>query len=265
MNPLQSLDRIPAFHHVVRWLRLRPLAAWFLGKFPRQRTLPGSGARYRVRHLETLLLSEEIFRRNVYLKAIDPARVTHFVDLGCNVGLFSVLLVHLTNRRDLCGLTVDANPAMIEESRWNLAANHLTHVHPIHGLVGSETGRAEAEFYLLPSNLGSSQFPVYEPGKPPKGAWRKTSAPCLDLEAVWKKHFGDARCHVIKIDIEGSEKALFHTDREFFRRVDTIILEWHKWIVRREDLDATLREQSFRLVEILEDIETSGIAWYARN
>ena len=114
-------------------------------------------------------------------------------------------------------------------------------------------------------DLGSSQFPVYEPGKPPKGAWRKTSAPRLDLEAVWKKHFGDARCHVIKIDIEGSEKALFHTDREFFRRVDTIILEWHKWIVRREDLDATLREQSFRLVEIIEDLETSGIAWYARN
>ena len=265
MNPLQFLDSLPIFHHVVRWLRLREVAAWLLGKFPRQRTLPGSGARYRVRYLETMLLSEEIFRRNVYLKAIDPAKVTTFADLGSNVGLFSVLLVHLTKRRDLRGLMVDANPAMVEETRWNLTANQLAQVHSIHGLVGSERGQDQAEFYILPSNLGSSQFPIYEPGKPPKGDWQKTAVPCLNLEATWKKHFGDTRCHVIKIDIEGSEKTLFHTDREFFRRVDTIILEWHKWIVPREDLDVTLQEQGFRLVEILEDLETSGIAWYARQ
>jgi|ERR1041385_8118107 FkbM family methyltransferase len=264
MKPLQFLDSLPLFHHVVRWLRLRKLAAWLLGRFPRQRTLPGSGARYRVRYLETMLLSEEIFTRNVYVKAIDPAKVTHFVDLGSNVGLFAVLLTHLTKRHDLRGLMVDANPAMVEETKWNLAANRLTQVYPLFGLVGSESGKDKAEFYLLPSNLGSSQFPVYEPGKPPKGKWTKVDVGCINLETTWKKLFGEARCHVIKIDIEGSEKTLFQTDREFFRRVDTIILEWHKWIVKREDLDATLKEQGFRLVEILEDIETSGIAWYAR-
>ncbi len=265
MNPLQFLDKIPAFHHVVRWLRLRLLAAWLLGRFPRQRTLPESGARYRIRYLETMLLSEEIFKRNVYLKAIDTAKVTNFVDLGSNVGLFAVLLAHLTKRRDLRGLMVDANPAMVEETRWNLTANQLTQVHPLYGLVGSESGQDSAEFYILPSNLGSSQFPVYEPGKPPKGDWQKTAVPCIHLESAWQKRFGDARCHVIKIDIEGSEKTLFHTDREFFQRVDTIILEWHKWIVPRETLDATLREQGFKLVEILEDLDTSGIAWYARD
>lgn len=265
MNPLQVLDKLPLFHHVVRWLRLRKLAAWWLGKFPRERTLPGSGARYRIRFLETMLLSEEIFKRNVYLKAIDAKTVTHFADLGCNVGLFPVLIKHLTRRDDLRGLLVDANPAMIEETKWNLAANKFTDIHPSFGLVGSENGKDNAEFYILPSNLGSSQFPVYEPGKPPKGEWQKTAVPCIDLETTWRKHFGDARCHVIKIDIEGSEKTLFHTDREFFKRVNTIILEWHKWIVSRDELDATLKEQGFKLVEILEDLDTSGIAWYERN
>jgi len=264
MKPLQFLDSLPLFHHVVRWLRLRNLAAWWLGKFPLQRAMPGSGARYRVRYLETMLLSEELFYRNVYLKAIDPAEVTHFVDLGSNVGLFAVLLSHLTRRKDLRGIMVDANPDMVNETRWNLRANQLLDVLPVHGLVGAESGADHGEFYLLPSNLGSSQFPVYEPGKPPKGKWTKVSVPCIDLEATWKKHFGDARCQVVKVDIEGSEKTLFHTDCEFFKRVDNIILEWHKWIVKREDIDATLQEQGFRLVEILEDIETSGIAWYAR-
>ena len=87
---LQYLDTLPAFHHVVRFLRLRQFAGWFLKCFPRVRSLPGSGARYRCRYLETLLLSDEIFHRNVYLKALDPAKIKTFADLGSNVGLFAV-------------------------------------------------------------------------------------------------------------------------------------------------------------------------------
>ncbi len=265
MTPLQRLDQLPAFHHVVRLLGLRKAASLGLRLFPRVRTLPESGARYRCRYLESLLLSEEIFKRNVYLKAIDPAKVVNFADLGCNVGFFSVLLTHLTRRKDLRGVMVDANQAMIEETRWHLAANQLEHVFPVFGLVGSEQKSQTADFFLLPSNLGSSQYPVYEPGKPPKGKWTKLEVPCLDLETTWLQHVGDQRCHIIKIDIEGSEANLFKTDRAFFKRVDTIIVEWHKWIVTREALDPLLREQGFSLVEILEELPTSGIAWYARQ
>ncbi len=262
---LQFLDTLPAFHHVVRWLQLRKLAALLLRTFPRVRKLPDSGAIYRCRFLETLLLSDEIFHRNVYDKAIDRKKVSTFADLGCNVGLFAVLLTHLTGRRDLKGLMVDANSAMTAEAQWNLSANRLDKVIPLHGLVGASSENEEVEFYLLPSTLGSSQFPVYEPGKPPKGAWKKTSVPRIDLETAWLKNFGDVRCHVLKVDIEGSEGNLLKTDRAFFKRVDTIILEWHKWIVTREEVEALLREQGFELVEVFEELEQSGIAWYARK
>src|ERR1043165_9354863 len=93
---LQFLDTLPAFHIVVRALRVRQMAGMLLRAFPRVRSLPKSGAKYRCRYLETILLSDEIFNRNVYLKAIDAAKVKTFVDLGCNVGLFPLLLADLT-------------------------------------------------------------------------------------------------------------------------------------------------------------------------
>ncbi len=265
MTFLQQLDKLPAFHHLVRWLGLRNAAGFILRLAPRRHVLPHSGARYRCRYLETILLADEIFHRNVYLKAIDPARVTHFADLGCNVGLFAVLLADLTGRRDLQGLMVDANPDMVAEAQWHVAANGLDRVFPLHGLAGAETRGDQSDFYLLPSNLGSSQYPVYEPGKPPKGKWKKVTVPQISLEEHWRRHFGDQRCQILKIDIEGSEKKLLDTDRPFLRRVDTIILEWHKWIVARPEIDALLEPQGFRLVEILEELETSGIAWYQRR
>lgn len=265
MSFLQKLDHVPAFHHVVRWLRLRQLVAATLHRFPRVRRLPGSQAVYRLRHLETILLADEIFHRNVYLKAIEPQRLTTFADLGCNVGLFAVLLAHLTRRTDLAGLMVDANPDMVEETRWHLAANQLSRVTPLFGLVGSEKAGPTADFYLLPSNLGSSQFPVYEPGKPPKGQWTKTTVPQLCLEEQWLRHVGDQRCHLLKVDIEGSEGKLIQNEPAFLRRVDAILLEWHKWILSRDQLDAPLADLGFELVEVLEDLDTSGIAWYQRR
>ncbi len=264
MSFLQYLDSLPAFHHVVRWLRLRQLAGFVLRHFPRVRSLPNTGARYRCRYLETLLLADEIFHRNVYLKAIVPANVTTFADLGCNVGLFAVLLADLTKRRDLQGLMIDANPEMIDETRWHLAVNHLEKVVPIFGLAGSAGTGESVYFYLLPSNLGSSQFPVYEPGKPQKGDWKKVSVPRVDLESAWLKYCGDVRCHVLKIDIEGSEKDLLRTDARFLQRVDTLILEWHKWIIAREKVDEMLAGQGFVLREVLEELAQTGIAWYTR-
>jgi hypothetical protein len=64
------------------------------------------------------------------------------------------------------------------------------------------------------------------------------------------------------VDIEGSEKYLFATDSKFLQRVDHIVLEWHKWIISRGELDAMLTARGFELVDVLEECETSGVAWY---
>ena len=115
------------------------------------------------------------------------------------------------------GLLIDANPEMIQEAAWHVKANKLDRVIPVLGLAGAAHPGQTVDFYLLPSNLGSSQFPVYEPGKPQKGAWKKISVPCLDVETLWLEHFGNVRCNLLKIDIEGSEKTFLQTDKRFLR------------------------------------------------
>ncbi len=262
---LHFLDSLPAFHLMVRTLRLRQMAGALFKFRPKVGTLPKTGARYRCRYLETILLADELFKRNVYLDALAAKPISTFVDLGCNVGLFPVLLTELTGRRDLRGLLIDANPQMVEEATWHVNANQLKQVVPVLGLAGAANAGQTVDFYLLPSNLGSSQFPVYEPGKPQKGAWKKITVPCVDVETLWLKNFGDVRCDILKIDIEGSEKTFLQTDKKFLQRVDAIILEWHKWIISREEVEKMLTEQGFKLVQVLEELGQTGIAWYQRS
>lgn len=265
MSLLSKLDQLPAFHHAVRLLKLRELAGCFLHHFPTVRSLPKTNTRYRCRQIETLLLSDEMFNRNVYLKAIDSAHIKTFADLGCNVGLFAILLADLTQRKDLMGLMIDANPEMIEEPQWHLTENRLDRIKPVFGLVGSKNKEDKADFYLLPSNLGSSQFNVYEPGKPPKGKWKKISVPCVELETIWMENYGNIPCDILKIDIEGSELNFLKTETAFLQRVSGIILEWHKWIVSLEAVAAELNAQGFFLVEVLEEQSQTGIAWFKRR
>ena len=266
MTLAQRLDRVPGFHHLVRFLRVRQLVGWWLRHFPSEKSLPGSGVRYRRRYLETFFLADEFFTRNAYSRVIDKQDTATFADLGCNAGLFAALLAHETVRRDIRGLMIDANPEMAAESQWLLTANQLGGVRVINGLVGaSKTGLDRVEFFILPSNLGSSQFPIYEPGKPPKGDWTKVEVPNIDLEQAWLASLGDIRCNVLKVDIEGSEKHLFKNEAVFLRRVDRVVVEWHKWIVSRAELEVDLFAAGFQLVEVIQEEDTSGIAWYQRK
>ena len=168
-------------------------------------------------------------------------------------------------RRDLRGLMIDANPVMIEETRWLLAANGLDQVVPLHGVVGAAGDGDMTEFYLQPSHLGSSLFPVDDPTKPRKGAWKKIAAPKIEIEATWKKHFGDVRCNLLKVNIEGAEENFFRTETIFLRRVDKIVVQWHKWLVSRESMERTLRGQNFSLLSVLRENESSGNALYRRK
>jgi FkbM family methyltransferase len=265
MTLIQYLNDLPAFHFFVRWLGLRKIVRLFLKAFPRSRTLPGSGVQYRCGDLETLGSAHRMFVCNSYGKVIDSKATRTFVDLGCNVGLFAALLAHETNRRDLRGLMIDANPAMIEETQWLLKTNGLDQIVPLCGLVGAVTDGDTAEFYLLPSHLGSSQFPVYDPRKPSKGDWKKVTVPTIDLEATWKKHFGDSRCNLLKANIEGSEEKLFRTEVAFLRRVDRIAVQWHKWLVSRESMEEILRSQGFALESVLMEDGSSANIVYQRT
>ncbi|HJZ88234.1 MAG TPA: FkbM family methyltransferase [Polyangia bacterium] len=263
MSLLRVLDRIPGIHFAINQLHMRRVINAALGWFPIVRTLPQSGVRYRWRYLDSIPLAEELFGQKVYDGAISPGLET-FADLGCNVGHYIALLADRTGRRDLRGLAIDADPDMVKETEWVIAANGLSEVVPVCGLVARPGAAGERDFYLHPCKIKSSLYAVDEPGQPDKGPWTKTRVREVDVEALWRARFGAQRCHLLKVDIEGAEADFLTEDNPFLERVDTIVLEIHKWVVSPDTIDRRLRNLGFRKTAALRDSPTLEIASYAR-
>jgi FkbM family methyltransferase len=249
---LARLDRWPIVHTIVRVTRVRYLIRWILSRFPIVRTLEDSGVTYRVRSQEGFLLVDEIFNRGVYDSAVKDSEIHTFIDLGCNAGFFPCLLAHRTLRSDFEGLAIDANEQAIQETRWHLDRNKLTGVKALLGLAGAaDPSGADADFYICPSDMGSSQFPVSAPGETSKGEWEKRTVPTIEIGEVWAQHFGDKRVNLLKVDIEGSEESFLKMEEAFLANVDAIVLEVHHWLVDPEEVRRILTRAGFTSQEVL--------------
>jgi FkbM family methyltransferase len=255
----------------VKGLRLHLLGNWWLSHFPVVKTLPGSSVRYRARRLESLALSVEMFDQGeLYPVDALPSRVRSFADLGCNVGYFTCLLCQRTKSTDLKGLMVDANPEATREAQWHVEANGLRDTQVLQGLVGSGTQKTKAEFFVhkrsnvcstdvLPEGVGSSSH------WSSVDDWEKISVPCLSIEQNWQKRFGNENCDLLKLDIEGSELEFFQNETEFMRRVQSILLEWHKQRVTLDQVKSLLGNQGFSLKSVLHEDEGAGVATFVRG
>ena len=264
-NLLASLSNSSLVRRTVRTLRLHKLANAWLRRFPKQGRLPGSGVRWRATRLESIPLAHEMFEKgNLYDPELLPDNFTTFADLGCNVGFFTCWLAHQAKGRTLKGLMLDANPDAVEEARWHAQANRMPDVAGIHGILGESSPTGAVAFYLYESNICStSQLPDIE-RMGLAGKWTKISVPCLSLETEWQRRHGDLRCHVLKVDIEGSELNFLQTESAFLRRVDTIILEWHKWRVSLENVCACLQTAGFKMIKVLDESQNMGTAVFGR-
>src|ERR1043166_5179114 len=213
------LSRAAWLRRLVQKLRLHHLANWWLRRVPLVKRLPASGVIYRATRLESIPLAVEMFEKgNLYDAALLPPQFTTFADLGCNVGYFTCWLAHLARGRKLPGLMLDANPQAVQEAAWHAQANRLPEVFAIHGLAGEGKPGDSAEFYLYESNICStSHLPDIEK-MALKGKWEKIHVPCLSLEEQWRKRFGETRCHLLKIDIEGSELNFLKSEPPFLKR-----------------------------------------------
>jgi FkbM family methyltransferase len=176
------------------------------------------------------------------------------------VGYFTCWLAHLAKGRELSGIMIDANPSAVEEAQWHARANGWSYVYALHGIVGEGSDGTAKDFFIYESNICSmTQLPDVE-AMGLKGKWTKISVPCLRLEEHWRQRFGDARCHLLKVDIEGSEMDFLKKERSFLARVDCILLEWHKWRVRLDEVTAFLAKEGFGLTKVLEENEQMGTA-----
>jgi FkbM family methyltransferase len=262
---VEWLNRRRLVHFAIDRLGGRRAANAVLARVPVRRTLEGSGVRYRCRYLDSIPLAEEVFREQVYAPAVHRG-IRTFVDLGSNVGYFAAFVAHVTGRRDLRGLAVDADPDMARETAWTLSVNGIASVHAVHGLVTAAGRTGESDFYLHPVKIKSSAYSLDEPGRPfADGGWRKTRVEAVDVGALWQRHFGDARCDLLKVDIEGGEADFITQDNPFLRRVDAAVVEVHKWVTTLPAIDAAMRSAGLERVRTLRDSPGLAVAHYARG
>jgi hypothetical protein len=146
---MSRLQLRPEFHRAIKALRLVEMASKVLAFRPLKRTLVG-GTRYRVRYAESLLMADEIFKRQVYRDPFDARSVKTFVDLGSNVGYFSCYAMDRIGARDAVGLAVDANPKMAEETKFHIDSNSWANVQGLWSVVGFPTEVKDAPFFLNP-------------------------------------------------------------------------------------------------------------------
>ena len=263
---IYSLSSSAFARSAVRFLRLHTLGNWWLRHFPQTKRLTGSGVTYRATRMESIPLAHEMFEKgNLYDVSILPADFKTFADLGCNVGYFTCLLAHLAQGRKLKGIMIDANPGAVEESRWHAKANGMNEVFALHGILGESSPTGSVDFFLYESNICStSQLPDIE-RMGLKGRWEKIAVPCLNLEKEWRQRFGDTRCNLLKVDIEGSELNFLKAEASFLAMTDAVLVEWHKWRVSQEEVGSFLNSQGFQLVKIVEESETMGTALFNRK
>ena len=262
---VNSLSRSARLRRCVQVLGLHRLGNAWLKRFPLVKRLPGSGVIYRATRLESIPLAVEMFEKgNLYDSALLPKGFTTFADLGCNVGYFTCWLAHLAAGRKLRGLMLDANPHAAAEAQWHAQSNGMTEAFALNGIAGGGQPGEFAEFFIYESNICStSHLPDIERMNL-KGRWEKIQVPCLKVEDHWRKNFGDTRCHVLKVDIEGSEMDFFRTEETFLTLVDSVLVEWHAWRVTLDDLRTFLEPRGFAYVKTIEESEQMGTAFFRR-
>lgn len=258
---MSRLQLRPEFHRAIRALKLVELASAVFKLRPLQRMLP-HGSRYRVRYGESLLMADEIFKREVYCDPFVGRSVRTFVDLGSNVGYFTCYAADRIGK-DAIGLSVDANPKMAAETQWHIESNGWSRVKGVWAVVGFPSGVEQAPFFLNPSNISGSAT-VLNPNIPAKGAQQEIKVPTVDLNRAWREHAGDAPVDVMKVDVEGFEVKVLDTIPELLQRTHSVVLEWHKWITPRDPVDEVLGRAGLRFVKVVTEDPHCGVAFYER-
>jgi FkbM family methyltransferase len=261
---LLRLQRNAIVNTMVKRLGIHHVADWALRSRPFSKITPG-GFRYKVRSLASAVAAKEIFETGIYESPLRGESIRRFVDLGCNVGYFPILLAEMTRSRELEGLMIDGNRAVLDEAEEHMKMNGLDGVHAILGLAGFSDARKEADFLVNPgSHIASTATGKLNPDVPSAGRIVKVTVPCVNVERAWKKRFGDAPIDLLKVDIEGMELELFRNAPGLLAGASRLLFEWHKWQVSIADCAGELAAAGFaKPVTIWED-QQHGMAYCRR-
>lgn len=260
-----NLQRNKFFNSFLKKLKINVLIDKLLFYFPISKSL-SHNLHYKIRSVASLVAANEVFKTNIYRDFIQNTDVNSFLDLGCNVGYFPILLSELKLKSRFFGLMIDGNPAVLDEAAEHLKINFIQDVKILHGLVGFSCNDKEADFFVNEfAHIASNATGKNNPDVPCAGKINKLKVKCLDIEKEWIDYFGSMEIDLIKIDIEGMELEFFRNSPNLLARCKNLIFEWHKWQVSINDCNQVLCLLGFNTPSIIWEDDQHGVAYCSRK
>jgi FkbM family methyltransferase len=216
-------------------------------KLVKVRLKDGKTIKFETTHNERKYIITEIYDNDCYFPRIngDIYGINQrdvVIDIGANVGMFSVYAAKLASR----GVVYGFEPEIKNFSRLkkHKALNKVNNLNIEN--VGISNKRKRIKLYLEKINDGghSAFKSKYENLK--ETVYSSEMVSVIPLKEVFDKH-KIKRCHFLKIDCEGEESRLLRAlPKSYFKRIDKIALEFHPNIDEVR-LARFLREQGFRV------------------
>ena len=215
-----------------------------------------SGLTYPIESLSDWAVFQEVVVNGAYDSALSRVLENtlepefHVMDLGCNVGFFTLYLIDRLLREEQFNfkiVCVDASEKVLAEATRTFNDQPLINltgkVYPLHGLIGLREG--EAGFSQQPFHAASTRDETAPP------------VPYVDLESVCPA----GRLSLIKCDIEGAEVDFIVTYPELLRRTHFLLIEWHYRLVNVPHGEKLLRDLGFTCIEEAKRGSTSTALW----
>lgn len=180
----------------------------------------------------------EVFVRDVYRMASETTRLNDVLDLGGNVGMFSVRVAPRAKRV----IAYEPVPTNFEQLRRN--ASGYPNITPVNEAVGA----AQGVLKLFPgqSDRGTGRFSAH-PDASTHDTAHPFEVPCVTLATAFERH-GIETLDLMKIDVEGAEHEILGAGVSLLGRVARIVGEYHPASTGTgESLKALLEREGFRV------------------
>ena len=197
----------------------------------------------------------EIFKSYGYDFVIDKLKGSPpktIVDLGSNAGYS--LCFWAKQWPDARQIGVEASGANYAISRKNVRPV-ASDIAVIHGFVSARDGVAHLDHSR---GLWGVQESASEAGE---------ASERITMEKIIEDHLSGGTIDLLKCDIEGAERELFHDSSKWIDRVGSILIEIHEPYTRDEFADRLRASGWTHEVELIEESKGNGwsVLWTSRN
>ncbi|MEL7536381.1 MAG: FkbM family methyltransferase [Pseudomonadota bacterium] len=216
-------------------------AAYVLQRFVLQR--PYLTAHADVFGLRFRVKTEDVVGRHIYKYGQHEPAMTRWlsehiefadgdvvIDIGANIGWYSLLCAQLAGDHDVSVVGFEPDPVNYSLFEQNVALNGVTTVRCEALALADENGTATLHQHSDSNRGRHSLLPINAVGS--------TEIATMRLDDYWREQgFGERVPRLIKIDIEGFELMALRGAPQLLERCPLLILEFSPAYMRRGDLD----------------------------